>query len=178
MESTVGLAPAGLIAPIAPTETLFNFSCANAPAATSTDGVNELTLSASTNPVPDVVALAASGDPGYVDIPGATGTGVFAVATVNLGASGAITVGANTGATTLPVSLAICQTNPTTGACLAPPATTVTTAIAGNATPTFGVFVNGSAAIADSPGTNRVAVNFTDSGGTLRGKTSIAVRTQ
>jgi len=165
-------------APIAPTETLFNFSCANAPAATSIDGVNELTLSASTNPVPDVVALAASGDPGYVDIPGATGTGVFAVATVNLGASGAITVGANTGATTLPVSLAICQTNPTTGACLAPPATTVTTAIAGNATPTFGVFVNGSAAIADSPGTNRVAVNFTDSGGTLRGKTSIAVRTQ
>ena len=27
-------------------------------------------LTASTSPVPDVVALAASGDPGYVDIPG------------------------------------------------------------------------------------------------------------
>jgi hypothetical protein len=35
-------------------------------------GVNTLNLSASTTPVPDIVALAASNDPGYVDIPGAT----------------------------------------------------------------------------------------------------------
>jgi hypothetical protein len=46
-----------------------------------------------------------------VNIPGVTGTGVFAVATVNVGASGLITVSAGTGGATLPVTLFICQTN-------------------------------------------------------------------
>jgi hypothetical protein len=32
--------------------------------------------------------------------------------------------------------------------------------------------------VANSPGVNRVFVTFTDSGGTLRGETSVAVRTQ
>jgi hypothetical protein len=54
----------------------------------------------------------------------------------------------------LPVILAICQTNPTSGACLSPPAPSVTTDIPQNATPTFGVFVTGSAAVAKSPGVN------------------------
>jgi len=157
----------------------FIFTCANAPApAASITGVNTLNLSASTQPVPDIVALAASGDPGYVDIPGATGTGVFAVATVNLGIDATITASANTGAANLPVTLLVCQTDPTSGACLAPPAATVTTSIAANATPTFGVFVTGGAAVADMPGVNRIFVTFTDSGGTLRGETSVAVRTQ
>jgi len=86
--------------------------------------------------VPDIVALAASGDPGYVDIPGATGTGVFAVATVNLGIDATITAAANTGAANLPVITLLCQTNPTTGNCLAPPSSTVSTDIPANATPT------------------------------------------
>jgi hypothetical protein len=145
---------------------------------TTPTGVNTLNLSASTIPVPDIVALAASGDPGYVDIPGATGTGDFAVATFNLGVAASITASANTGTASLPVSLRLCQTNPTTGACLATPASTVTTTIAANATPTFGIFVTGSATVADSPGVNRVFVQFTDTNGVLRGETSVAVRTQ
>ena len=56
-------------------------------------------MSASTTPTPDVVALAASADPGYVDIPGNIGAGAFAVATVNVGAAGAITATADTGST-------------------------------------------------------------------------------
>lgn len=60
-------------------------------------GVNTLNLSASTTPLPDIVALAASNDPGYVDIPGATGTGNFAAATFNLGVAASITASANTG---------------------------------------------------------------------------------
>jgi hypothetical protein len=32
--------------------------------------------------------------------------------------------------------------------------------------------------VANSPGVNRVFVTFTDSGGVLRGETSVAVRTQ
>jgi YVTN family beta-propeller protein len=166
-------------AAFAPTNVAFAFTCANAPGAAATMiGVDTLNLSASTTPVPDVVALAASGDPGFVDIPGATGTGVFAVATVNLGIDATITAAANTGAANLPVTLAVCQTNPQSGACLAAPAPSATTDIPPNATPTFGIFVTGSAAVANSPGVNRVFVTFTDSGGTLRGETSVAVRTQ
>jgi hypothetical protein len=162
-----------------PTDVAFTFTCANAPGpAASITGVNTLNLSASTQPVPDIVALAASGDPGYVDIPGATGTGVFAVATVNLGIDATITASANTGAANLPVTLLVCQTDPTSGTCLASPAPTATTDIPPNATPTFGIFVTGSAAVADMPGVNRIFVTFTDSGGVLRGETSVAVRTQ
>jgi hypothetical protein len=166
-------------AAFAPTNVAFTFTCANAPSPAATNvGVDTLNLSASSTPVPDIVALAASGDPGYVDIPGATGTGVFAVATVNLGIDATITATASTGTANLPVALTICQTDPTSGACLAAPAPTVTTDIQPNATPTFGIFVNGSAAVPDAPGVNRIFVQFTDPGGVLRGETSVAVRTQ
>jgi hypothetical protein len=87
-----------------------NFGCNNAGPAAINQGANTLSLSASAAPVPDIVALAASGDPGYVDIPGATGTGFFAVATVNLGVDATITAAANTGAANLPVTLFVCQT--------------------------------------------------------------------
>jgi hypothetical protein len=163
----------------APTNFAFTFTCANAPnPAVPTVGIDTLELSVSTTPVPDVVALAASSDPGYVDIPGPTGTGVFAVATVNLGVDATITATANTGTANLPVTLLVCQTNPTSGACLAAPTPTVTTDIQPNATPTFGIFVTGSAAVPDSPGVNRAFVTFTDANGVLRGETSVAVRTQ
>jgi hypothetical protein len=171
----LGLTPS---APFAPTDVAFNFSCANAPAAPSQVGVNTLNLSASTTPVPDIVALAASSDPGYVDIPGAVGTGNFAVATINLGAASQITGSANTGTANLPVTLLICATDPTSGSCLASPAVNVTATIAAHATPTFGIFVTGNAAVPDSPGLNRVFVIFTDATGVLRGETSVAVRTQ
>jgi hypothetical protein len=161
-----------------PTDIDFSFACANASPVTTPTGINTLNLSASTIPVPDIVALAASGDPGYVDIPGATGTGDFAVATFNLGVAASITASANTGTASLPVSLRLCQTNPTTGACLATPASTVTMTIAANATPTFGIFVTGNATVADSPGANRVFVQFTDTSGVLRGETSVTVRMQ
>jgi YVTN family beta-propeller protein len=166
-------------AAFAPTNVAFTFTCANAPSpAASVTGVDILNLSGSTTPVPDVVALAASADPGYVDVPGVAGTGVFAVATVNLGIDATITASANTGTANLPVTLLVCQTDPTSGTCLAAPVASVTTDIPPNATPTFGIFVTGSAPVADMPGVNRIFVTFTDSGGTLRGETSVAVRTQ
>jgi len=66
---------------------------------------------------------------------------------VHLRARPATELGASVDANTasLPVSLRLCQTNPTTGACLATPASTVTTTIAANATPAFGIFVTGNA---------------------------------
>ena len=155
----------------------FTFGCSNATPAAQIVGVNTLDLSASTTPVPDIVALAATSDPGYVDIPGATGMGLFAVATVNLGADGTITAAADSGTANLPVTVTVCQTNPSTGVCLAAAAASVTTDIPPNATPTFGVFVAGNAFVANMPAVNRVFVTFTDSGGVLRGETSVAVRT-
>jgi virginiamycin B lyase len=171
----IALAPS---AAFSPTNVLLTFACANASPAPVIVGIDTLNLSASSSPVPDIVALAASADPGYVDIPGATGTGDFAVATVNLGSAAQITASANTGTANLPVMLLVCQTDPTTGNCFATPQVNVTTTIAANATPTFGIFVAGSAAVPDSPGANRVFVTFTDAGGMLRGETSVAVRTQ
>jgi len=163
-----------------PTDTMVGFSCANADAASITLGLNTVLLSASATPVPDIVALAASGDPGYVDLPGANGAGAFAVATVNVGAGGAITATANTGSATLPVSIALCQTDPKTGVCINPttPAASVTTTINANDTPTFGVFVTSSGTVANLPQTNRVFVQFADGNGVVRGSTSVAVRTQ
>jgi hypothetical protein len=161
-----------------PTDVAFNFTCTNAATASILPGINTLSLSASTTPVPDIVALAASADPGYVDVPSGLGTGAFAVATVNLGAAATITVGANTGTANVSVSVTICQTNPSTGNCLSTAAASVVATIAAGATPTFGIFVAGTgSAIADLPGVNRVFVTFNDAGGVLRGETSVAVRT-
>jgi len=165
-------------AAFAPTNVALTFACANANPAAMLTGIDTLNLSASTTPVPDIVALTASGDPGYVDIPGPTGTGVFAVATVNLGSDATITASANTGAVNLPVSLTVCRTDPASGACLASPTVGVTTTIATNATPTFGIFITGNGVVADAPGVDRAFVTFTDAGGVLRGETSVAVRTQ
>jgi hypothetical protein len=142
-------------------------------------GLNTLLLSASTTPVPDIVALAGTlTNDGIVNVPGATGTGVFAVATSNVGAGGSITVSADTGSANLPIGVTLCQTNPATSVCVASATPTVTTQINANATPTFGIFVAGTGTVPFDPANNRVFVRFKDAGGVTRGSTSVAVRTQ
>jgi hypothetical protein len=169
-------------AAIPATDVPLSFFCANAMAAPVVSGLNTLLLSASTTPVPDIVALSATlKNDGIVNIPGTTGTGVFAVATVNLGAGGTITVSADTGVVALPVSIALCQTNPSTGVCVNPTVPTtspVVTAINANETPTFGFFITGTSTVAFAPATNRIFVRFKDAGAVPRGSTSVAVRTQ
>jgi streptogramin lyase len=169
-----GLQPQDLL----PTIVDFNFACANAPAAAPiVTGVNTLLLSASAQPTPDIVALAATpGNQGIVTI--ASGVGAFAVATVNLGAPGAMTVSANLGGAALPVTLGLCQTIPATGVCMASPAGSVGTSIDANATPTFAIFLQASGTIPFLPATNRVFVQFEDAGNAIRGQTSVAVQTQ
>jgi hypothetical protein len=165
-------------ASFSPTDVQLSFTCTNSGPAPIVSGLNTLLLSASSTPVPDIVALAASGDPGIVDIPGMMGTGAFAVATVNVGASANITASADTGGASLPVSIALCQTNPATGVCLGSPAGSVTTQINAGETPTFGIFVTGGGTVPFDPANNRVFVRFKDAGGITRGATSVAVRTQ
>jgi M6 family metalloprotease-like protein len=173
-------------APFGPTDVAFTFAGTNADPAPTLSGINTLLLSASTSPVPDIVALAATlNNDGIVNIPGATGTGVFAVATVNLGAGGSffgggasITASADTGGVTLPLTVSLCQTNPATGVCISAIGASVTTQINANDTPTFGVFVAGSGAVPFDPAKNRIFVRFKDAGAVTRGATSVAVRTQ
>lgn len=130
------------------TDAAFAFACSGGqlPAPVFV-GLNTLTLTSSSTPAPDVIALAATNDnglnDGIVDVSGTTGAGAFAVATINLGADATIAVSADTGSTPgLPVTLTICQTN-AQGQCLTAPASALSLDIPPNATPTFAVFVRG-----------------------------------
>jgi len=162
-----------------PTNITISAGCGNANPATVETGINTLLLSASSSAVPDIIALAATtkGD-GILHLPNGA-SGAFAVATDNVGgAAGTITAAANTGSTTLPLALSICQTNPTTGQCLATPAGSAAVTINPGATPTFAVFGTPSGTIAADALNNRVYVTFTDNSGVVRGSTSVAVETQ
>jgi hypothetical protein len=155
------------------------FGCENSLAAESVVGLNTVLLSASSTPVPDIVALAATlTNDGIVNVPGANGTGALAVATVNVGASGSITASADTGSASLPANISLCQTDPATGQCISAIVSSVTTQINANATPTFGIFVQGNGNVPFDPAANRIFVRFKDGGGVTRGSTSVAVRTQ
>jgi hypothetical protein len=165
-------------APFTSTEFAVYFGCANTQTARSRKGLNTVLLSASLTPIPDIVALAATTtNDGIVNIPGTNGTGAFAVATVNVGASGSITASADTGGLTLPVNISLCQTDPATGQCISAIGPSVTTQINANATPTFGIFVQGNGNVPFDPAANRIFVRFKDSGAVTRGSTSVAVRT-
>ena len=164
---------------LAPTDLQFSFDCTNTDPAPINVGLNTLLLSASATPVSDIVAWAATPtNDGIVSILGATGTGAFAVATVNVGASGSITASADTGNATLPVNIFLCQTNPATGQCISAIGSSVTTTINANATPTFGIFVQSNGTVPFDPASNRIFVRFKDGGSVTRGSTSVAVRTQ
>jgi len=172
----LALTPTALIAP---TDVQLSFDCANTDPALIISGLNTFFFSASSSPIPDMMALVATlSNDGIVNIPGINGTGVFAVATVNMGAGDNLTISADTGGAILPVNIFICQTDPQTSDCFSPPASSVTTTILSNETPTFGLFVAAAGNVSFDPGTNRIFVRFKDSGNVTRGSTSVAIRTQ
>jgi hypothetical protein len=168
------------VAAIPPTNVALLFSCTNTGPAPINIGLNTLLLSASTTtPTPDIIALAATAkNDGIVHVTGTPLVGAFAVATDNLGSKDSIAVTADTGSASLPLTITICQSNPSTGVCLQAPTPAVTTSIASNTTPTFVVFVAASGSVPFDPANSRIFVKFTDSGGAVRGETSVAVATQ
>ena len=173
----ISLTPTG---GFSPTPIAFDFSCANLPAAANTFDVNTLLLSSWWTPPPDIVALAATtSNDGTLHIPGTAGAGAFAVAAVNVGTGSTLTAQATIGGTSgIPLSVSICETNPTTGQCLSAIGPSVTTTIATGAEPTFGIFATASGPVAFSPGVNRIFIRFTDGSGIVRGLTSVAVATR
>ncbi len=173
----IGFVPAE---PIAPVQARFAFECENAGPAPSIDGLNTLLVSAAVEPVPDIVAVPATlNADGIANILGATEVGVFAVAAVNLGAPDTVTAVADTGTTSLPVTVALCRTDRMTGACLSPtaPAPSVTSHVAADETLTFAVFVTARGPIPFDPAASRIFVRFEDSSGATRGSASVAART-
>jgi sugar lactone lactonase YvrE len=141
-------------------------------------GVDTIDLTVSSTPVADVIALAATPtNNGIVTLP-TGGVGAFAVASTNIGATAALTVSAGTGTATLPVTVAICQTNPSNGQCLSPPSPSLSLNYAGDTTPTFSIFLQSSGAIPLAPASSRIFVLFEDASGGIHGLTSVAIETQ
>jgi sugar lactone lactonase YvrE len=154
-----------------------SFLCDLSPPAPSVLGVNTVDLAMSATPVADIIALSAtSTGNGIVEVPNGAAA-AFAVASTNVGVTAPITVSVDTGAASLPVAALICQSNPSTGQCLASPAASVSLSYAGGTTPTFSIFLQANGPIAFSPATARVVVRFEDSGGGLHGSTSVAIET-
>jgi hypothetical protein len=166
-------------APYVPTNVVLGYDCDNEPAVVPILGVNTLLLTFSATPVPDMIAvgLTPSND-GYSHTGGTTGTGIFAIAATNIGASGQLTAGVLLSNSTMPLTATVCQTNPSTGQCLAPPAPSVTTTINQNQNTTWTVFLTASGTIAQDPANNRVIFGFIDGNGVPRGATSTAVTSQ
>jgi len=162
---------------VAPRELAFDFDCANTEPAASVPGLNTLLFSASSTPVPDVIALASTPTQnGVLYLPGASGSNAFGVATANVGAGGMITASADTGGADVPVALFICATD-LGGACLNPPETSVTSNVAEGATPTYSIFGTATGGIPFDPAGTRISVRFEDDSGVSRGATSVAVTT-
>lgn len=162
------------------TDVELQFDCESAlgVAAIAIPGVNTILLSASDTPIPDVIALVATPTmDGIINIPGFNGSAAFAVASANVGVGGTLWASADSGAASLPIDMAICATD-AAGQCLSPPAPQVAFAAPAGSTPSFAVFLSGQGEVAFVPASNRVFVRFVDSNGTVRGATSVAVRTQ
>ena len=169
------------------------FQCANAFfAPTNLANSFSVTAVASFSPA-DMISIGATPtNDGIVDVPPGTG-GAFGIATVNIATGGTVTakaVSVRPFTETDPAkqfAAFICETNPSTGACLAPPAATVQFQEAPNVPHTFAVFVQRPAVDPGfDPGQRRVFVileqlsppNFFGSNPIpiVVGSTSVAVR--
>jgi len=150
--------------------------CRSGASATTLPAINTFVLTASETPTPDVIALAATlNNDGILDLPASGDFGAFSIASINLGAAANMEVRASaTGAALNDILL--CETQPATGECLAPPSAVVPTQIDAGATPTFAVFARSESPVTFDPAGNRLIVEIAEAGGEVRGRTSVAIR--
>ena len=159
-----------------PSQVALNFECSNGLSADVVPGLNTLQLSASDFPVSDVIALSSTvTNDGVLWVPGISSSAAFAVAMANIGETETLTVRPK--ASGVGADLSICQTEPSTGACLATPQAEVAIEIASGETPTFAIFATAYADIPFAPDRLRIAVEVLDSLQRVRGATSVAVTT-
>jgi hypothetical protein len=163
---------------MAPTDVAMNFGCAGVSAANSIVGINTLLLAFSTTPVADMVAVGLStSNDGYLRL--GSGPKAFVIATSNVGAAAPMGAQLRPYSPALPLVATVCETNPSTGVCKAPPSSAgVARSVAAGETATWAAFVTATGPIANDPAYNRVEFVFYDNLGVVRGSTSIAVTTQ
>lgn len=155
----------------------FDFACDGVSPAPVFNGVNTLLLSASNNPVADVITIAATRTKdGVIDIAGQNRFDAFAIAGINIGVAGTFNVTAQSTNAAAPVTALLCETNPATGTCLAAPAAMVSSTLATNAIGTYGVFVLRTGALPFDPAGNRLRLRFTDASALVAGQTGVAAR--
>jgi len=140
-----------------------NYTC-NGSSAAVIGGVNTVDANFVTDAAPDNIVVTASQTPGLVNmtIPGA---GAFGVATQNDGGTdpNALTlVSVDTGMAVLPVTVTVCQTNPSTGACLATPEPQGFYNLPAGTQATFAVFITATGSVPLDPANNRVYIRFID----------------
>ena len=160
------------------------FKCDNA-AAPSFPGINTFLVTITTTPIPDMLSITSTATfDGISNIPGVTGTGVMANATMDINVGGTVTctatpTPAGQPTRTLAANLSICQTN-SQGHCINPatPGASATLTVATGETDFFAVFIQGQGqAIQFDPGKTRVFFLCTQ-GSVPVGEASVAVRTQ
>jgi hypothetical protein len=159
------------------------FQCANSAPAPSVSGLNTILITAQATQPPDMLSIAATvTNDGIMNIPGPQGTGVFSVATIDIGTAGAITFTTSDSpygqqSRGLPLTTTLCQTDPTTGACLSTPATKVNINVTQKQILTFTIFSAArGTAIPFDPANNRIFFVATYNSVPV-GETSVAVRT-
>jgi hypothetical protein len=165
--------------PFTPTNVVLGFDCANRDAASSIVGVNSLLLTFDPNPVADMIAVGVTpSNDGIAHLTGAGGTGVFAIATANIGAAATLTARARLFDSSTAATVVVCETNPTNGTCKQPAAATTTRLVSQNETATWAAFLTATGSVPLDPARYRVAFEFIDGNGVVRGSTSTALSTQ
>ena len=152
------------------------FDCTNTIPAPSVPGLNRFEISSASGAVPDIITIVATvSNDGIVNIPGNTATGFFTAAAINIGAAGTFTAYADDAGAGLSLTTTICKTDEFSN-CESTPASNVSFSLATDEIALLAVFVEGQDEVLLDAANNRLFLKF-EEGSTLRGATSVAVRT-
>ncbi len=164
---------------------LMRFQCIDTLAAPYAYGLNSFNLVATPAAGADVIAIAVTAtNDGILRVPQRTGgIAAAAMAGVNIGPTRTVearlsTVAIGAFGTPLPLSLMLCRTNPSTGACLSPPTTSpISFTATSNTSFTFAGFASYSGTpVPLDPANKRIFIHFSE-GSTSVGSASVAVTT-
>lgn len=160
-------------APFAATYVHIIAQAANAPSTNLLVGINTWLLRSTSVSGPDTIALTTTTDFHQV---ACSGQNAFAVASSNVGAAttGDITVTANTGSVSLPLSISIMETNPNTGLVIGD---NILQGVGAGDNRTVVVFVTFRGCVGFDPANNRIFIEFRDASNNIVGSTSTAVST-
>ncbi|HCB02337.1 MAG TPA: hypothetical protein DEP19_08140 [Anaerolineae bacterium] len=160
-------------APFTATQVHIQAQASNAPSSSLLTGINTWLLRATASAGPDIIALTTTTDFHQL---ACSGTNAFAVAMSNVGtdATGDVSVLANTGSASLPLTISIQETNPGTGAIIGD---NILQDVLAGQNRTVAVFVTFHGCVSFDPALHRIFIEFRDASNNILGSTSTAVYT-